>query len=507
MINRAFLICLLLAGFSLSAALELPPGSAFAPEIRIAGDGSLLEMPEEPNEAQVDIYGEVLYLPFSSWKRFRGAFAGAFRQGKARHSIAGYQSPDSLLTAELNVIAGYEHNFRDEDYGFLYKGLRLKSRVGKRWQLNSLWWNGVFTGDYEAAQGSELIDGYASYQDEVIRLDNVSGDISYNARNLCLALGRGTFPIGNSISGSIILNENVNDYAYLLAEGRAGAFTLSFLHGTLKADSLSGDQNDLEGHKSYPDKYLALHQLGYHPGDKLSIFAGETIIYGNRSMDINYLLPNMFWRGTEHNLWDRDNVLIYGGSKFRAHPRLLLYAQAALDELKYGEIFSNWWGNKYALQGGLSYHPPLAMPDSEPLTLGLELTAVRPFTYTHYMNHTMTSHDGRSLGYAKGSNIVDFSLALKLPYKQSFLWQSLISAGKYGSWGHSYTLNYQEIFPGDLINTATADWFQGDKTNYAAISNSLLIDIFAHHRLLLSHRSSRNGDWEHNLAAAWQFVY
>lgn len=505
--NRAFLLCLLLAVFSLGTALELPEGSAFAPEIRIPGENSLLEKPEELAEAEVDVYGKGLFLPFSSWNRFRDALASAFRQGKAQHSLAGYQSPDSLLKAELNVIAGYEHSFEDRDYGFLYKGLRLKSTVGKHWQLNSLWWNGVFTGNHEAAQGSELIDGFASYDDEEIRLDNMNGDISYNARNLCLAIGRGTFPIGNSISGSIILNDNVNDYGYLLAEGRAGAFTLSFLHGTLKADSLSCEQNDLESHKTYPDKYLALHQLSYHPGNKLSLFAGETIIYGNRSMDINYLLPNMFWRATEHNLWDRDNVLIYGGGKFRAHPRLLLYAQAALDELKYRELLGNWWGNKYALQGGLSYRPPLAMPESEPLTLGLEVTGVRPFTYTHYMNHTMTSHDGRSLGYSKGSNVWDLSLMLKLPYKQSFLWQSLISAGKYGSFGHLYNINYREAFPGNLLNTGTADWFEGEKTTYTAITNSMLIDIFAHHRLLLSHSSTHENDWEHKLAAAWQFVY
>ncbi len=492
---------------SLCTALEFIPGSAFAPDFSPPMQGSLLNMPEETLEAEVDTYKQGLYLPFSSWWLFKGAFTGAFTLGKARHNIASYRSPDDLLKAELNVLAGYEQNFADENYGFLYKGLSLKSRVGKHWQLNSLWWNGVFTGNDEAALGSELIDGYASHQDKVIRLDNVSGDISYNARNLCIALGRDSFPIGNSISGSIILNDRVNDYGYFLAEGRAGAFSLSFLHGSLKADSLSGIQNDLEGHKSYPDKYIALHQLGYHPGDKLSLFAGETIIYGNRSIDINYLLPNMFWRATEHNLWDRDNVLIYAGGKYRFHGRILLYGQAALDELKYGELFSNWWGNKYALQGGLSYNPPLLLPGKEHLTLGLELTAVRPFTYTHYMNHTMSSHDGRSLGYAKGSNLVDISCAIKVPLSYSLLWQSVVSMGKYGSFGHDYRINYQDIFPGNLSNTGTADWFEGDKTNYSSITNSLLIDVFAHHRLLIMHNSEHDSDWEHRFSAAWQFVY
>jgi len=403
------------------------------------------------------------------------------------------------------VIAGYEQSIQDSAYGFLYKGVRIKSQIGSRFQLNSLWWNGVFTGDTQRAHSSELIDGTAFDDKESLRLDNVNGDISYHAPHLCLALGRGGFSLGNSISGSIILNNSVNDYGYLLAEVQTGDVTLSFLHGTLKAD-YPQSVSSYPG-KILPDKYVALHQLAYQPHPKISIFAGETVVYGNRSMDINYLLPNMFWRATEHNLGDRDNVLIYAGGKYRPHPSLLAYGQVAFDEMSYSKLFTNWWGNKYALQGGINWSLPALYSPCDNPSLGLELTAVRPFTYTHYMNHTMYSHDGRSLGYAKGSNLMDATLVLSIPYHQAFILQSEVSLGKYGSFGHDYRTNYMDVFPGALIDEGTATWFQGDKHRYTDLRQSLRIELFTHHRLLLNYNARHEQHWDKSLGAAWQFIY
>jgi len=486
-------------------AVELPAGSAFAPELVPGKNYSLLTQEETAREAGLDIYGPGLYLPFASWSRFKDAFCDAFRMGKASHSIMGYQSADSLLAAEVNIIAGYEYSYQDSSYGFLYKGLRVKSQIGSRFQLNSLWWNGVFDGDRHQALGSELIDGVAFDNKESLRVDNVSGDISYHAPHLSMALGRGGFSLGNSISGSIILNNSVNDYAYLLAEGQAGDVTLSFLHGTLKADypqSVSSYAN-----KILPDKYIALHQLTYQPLPSFSVFAGETVVYGNRSMDINYLLPNMFWRATEHNLGDRDNVLIYAGGKYRPHPALLAYGQVAFDEMSYSKLFTDWWGNKYAVQGGINWSLPGLYSHCDTPSLGLELTAVRPFTYTHYMNHTMYSHDGHSLGYAKGSNLMDATLVLNIPYSQAITLQSQASFGKYGSFGHDYRTNYMDIFPGALIDEGTATWFQGEKQSYTDLRQSLRFDLFAHHRLLLNYTARHEQNWDKSLGLAWQCIY
>ncbi|HQP33124.1 MAG TPA: hypothetical protein PLV29_03335, partial [Candidatus Cloacimonas sp.] len=420
-----------------------------------------------------------------------------------------YQSPDYKLRGELNFIGGLEPVKKDESYSFLYRGWLLKSQYGKHIEMNTKWWNGIFKGDQKAAKNSWLVDGYSNTTDEKLNIDNISGDISYNAKNLTLALGRGKFPVGNSISGNIILNDKVNDYGYILAEGKTGIFSISFLHASLMADSTYKIYDDhYYNNKNYPDKYLALHQFGFHPCSNLHFFLGEEIIYGNRSPEINYFLPNAFWRAIEHNLWDRDNVMIYAGGSYRPVQPLFLYAQVLIDEFSSGKLFSDWWGNKYALQGGMRWNLPFALPESPSADITTELTAVRPFTYTHYLNHTMFSTDGRPLGYPKGSNLVDVSCLLRLPCKDIFLWQGGVSYCKQGSFGSDWRRNYHIDFPSaEAMDNGTATWFQGTKTETITLKSNILIDIFAHHRFLLGLETSHIDNWQKTFYSAWQFIY
>lgn len=507
-IPKISLLFLLWGCFVLSLeGISLPYGSAFAPDVHGDLHYSLLNYPERTQDATLDIYGNGLYLPFANLPRFSDAFIDAFRIGKARHSLVGYQSPDSLLQAEFNFLAGYEYAKGEEASGFIYKGYYIKAEVAKRLHLNTFWWNGMFMGDKAEARNSELADGYIKDSADKLRLDNISADISYHAPAYTLALGRGKFPIGNSFSGSIILNDEVNDYGYLLAEGKLGDFSLSVLHASLQADSVYAIySSSAVNSKTYPDKFLALHQLTYTPSPMLKLFMGESVIYGNRGMDINYLVPNAFWRATEHNLGDKDNMMVFGGARYQANNQLTCYAQVAFDEFSYNKLFTSWWGNKYALQGGVQLIIPALSLCAKPLKANIELTAVRPFTYTHYMNHTMYSHDGHPLGYPKGSNIVDISLGLSIPLPHEVTLISEASYSKQGSYGSSWQQNYNDLFA-HTSQSAKAKWFQGDVSKFTTIDNALLIDIFAHHRLLAGWSARYDQDWESKLYAGWQLHY
>ena len=504
-------ICLtiLLLFCSFLPALSLIPNSAFAPEIQEGLKPSLLSYPQRAKEDSISIYSNGLCLPFVSCSSFGDAFLDIFRLGNANYSLLSYQSPDDKLRGELNFIAGLEPVKKDESYSFLYRGWLLKSQYGNHIEMNTKWWNGTFQGNQEAAKNSWLVDGYYNTTDEKLNIDNLSGDISYNAKNLTLALGRGKFPVGNSISGNIILNDKVNDYGYILAEGKTGIFSISFLHASLMADSTYNIYDEhFYNNKNYPDKYLALHQFGFHPYSNLHFFLGEEIIYGNRSPEINYFLPNAFWRAIEHNLWDRDNVMIYAGGSYRPVQPLFLYAQVLIDEFSSSKLFSDWWGNKYALQGGMRWNMPFALPESPSADLTTELTAVRPFTYTHYLNHTMFSTDGRPLGYPKGSNLVDVSCLLRLPYKDILFWQGGVSYCKQGSFGSDWSRNYHIDFPtAEAMDNGTATWFQGTKTETITLKSNILIDIFAHHRFLLGWETSHIDNWQKTFYSAWQFIY
>ncbi|MDZ4181591.1 MAG: hypothetical protein U1B83_01845, partial [Candidatus Cloacimonadaceae bacterium] len=372
-------------------------------------------------------------------------------------------------------------------------------------RLRSLWWNGGFFNDLDAAENSPLIDSWVSRDKTRIIVDNLNADISFRNRYLTAAIGRGKFRVGDSISGSIILNDLCNDYGYLLAEGRVGAFTMSFMHGSLMADSLSATKL---ANENYPDKYVAIHQISYRHNDLWQIFGGESIIYGDRGIDINYLLPHTFWRVIEHNQGDRDNVMIYGGATIDPHQNLHLYLTVALDELRYARILGNWWGNKWALQSGAALDlPALCIARNLPPRLVLELTAVRPWTYAHYMNHTMYSNDRRPLGYPKGSNLLDLSLEANLPLSRHLSLDSILSYTKQGSYGSSWQLNYFEWFQGSDVDDATADWFQGTKTETIRLNSTLRFSAMAHNDFLIGIDTTWDKSPRYNIFAGWQLSY
>jgi hypothetical protein len=447
--------------------------------------------------------------PFFGFRRFKGALVEAFSSGERRQAILQYASRDSSIdfTGELNVVAGYDYRAMDSSgYGFLYKGVRFNSAIGNRFRMRALWWNGAFWGDLDSAGDSPLIDGYHTVVPDEIRLDNLSADISYRSPHFTFSLGRGRFPVTDNVSGSIVLSGTVNDYGYFLAEGCVGDFRLSLLHGSLMADSSHAVSKLAD--QIFPDKFVALHELSYQPNEHWRFFAGETVIYGNRAPDINYLLPHTFWRVTEHNQWDRDNVLIYAGAGYSPHTGTRIYLNAALDEFTYSKIFSNWWGNKWALQGGIAFHPRLwKLRDGSLPRFVLECTAVRPWTYTHYQNHTMYSHDGRPLGYPGGSNLVNTTLEANLPIRKGLRADAQVSFTRQGSFGDSWQLNYQDYFPSWAMDSATATWFQGSRSDVWRLRGTIRCDILAHHNFYIGANLQADGETYNSLSAGWQFLF
>ncbi|MDZ4121445.1 MAG: hypothetical protein U1C33_03440, partial [Candidatus Cloacimonadaceae bacterium] len=409
MIRHPLLACfLLLVSVNLFATEHYT--SVFHPPVRAAAQESLLL--EDDQYDELGETAEGLQTPFDSFADFRDAVLEAFspRPGKKAIFRYGYREAGLDFKSEINALAGYEYTHdKDFAYGYLYKGMRINASINESWRMRSLWYSGAFFGDaWDSIENSPLVDGFYKTKERSIWVDNLRADISYISPRFYASLGREKFQVGNSISGSIILSANSNEYGYFLAEGSFGRFRLSLLHGTLIADETLAIYNDsaLANSKHYPDKYLALHQITYSVKDRLELFFGESLIYGDRGMDVNYLLPQAFWRATEHNLQDRDNILIFGGINYRPRQQTTLYAHAIIDEMRYSEILGNWWGNKWAFQSGVAQ----SFGRDQKGRLGFEFTAVRPWIYTHFLPYASYSHDNQPLGYPKGANLVDYTV-------------------------------------------------------------------------------------------------
>lgn len=364
----------------------------------------------------------------------------------------------------------------DDSYYFYYFGSHLSGTINRKLDFYADWWKGHFSGDLPYAGSSQLLDCWTQTNSDSteLYLDNVKGRIQYRISPWwTAAVGRGKYQIGNNIGGSIILNDHANDYGYVSTKFRFRDFGLSFLHAALVADSTKG------GYKDYPDKYLATHQFHWQVHDKLELFLGEHLIYGDRSMDLNYLLPLSFWRITEHNLYDRDNVLIFAGANWRVFNSHLAYFNVVIDELSTGELLHNWWGNKYAVQTGYSYRCPRQRDNR----LTLEFTAIRPWLYTHKYIHTKFSQSGRSLGFPAGSNLIQFAAELNYHILSNLSLNLHGSFTRQGSVGNDFSINYENR--DKSLDNAT-HWLEGEIENTIASSFICNWDPLTHHGFKLA---------------------
>jgi hypothetical protein len=504
--NSIILIALFAVCAVACAADDLWDGSALKPDIASRLQFSLLQQNQTYIEKEPVVQDNTFFSPFMGLRSLGRSLADIATAKQRKRAFIQYAYRDSSMDFKCNAnfYMGYDQClYKQDTYSFLYMGLGVYTKINDNFRIQGDWWNGTFFFDLPTAEQSPLIDGFHRPMGSRIWLDNINGSVSYKNKYVKAALGRGKFQIGNTVSGSIILSDKVNDYDFIAAEGTIGKLKYSFMHGFILADTLI----TVGGLQRYPEKFVALHQLTYQPSEKLDVFAGEDVVYGNKGMDLSYFLPILFGRLTKHHEFDNDNLLIYCGANYRPNKRLSLYLNYAMDEITFSKIFTNWWGNKYAVQTGASLRFPSRSGD--PLLdkrLTLELTAIRPWTYTHYQNHSMYSHDQHPLGYVKGSNLIDLTAELDLPVTQRLSFASQISGTVQGSEGNDWRLNYMDYFSSGLL-TQEAQWLQGDKTYSAQILNTLRWNVLAHHSLLIGHRSLFGAEPVHQVLLGWQMNF
>ncbi|MBS1271086.1 MAG: hypothetical protein MAGBODY4_00215 [Candidatus Marinimicrobia bacterium] len=210
----------------------------------------------------------------------------------------------------------------------------------------------------------------------------------------------GTYPLywGNG-PNSMILSNSVPAFAHVGWNKLFLRAKYSFIHGSLL--SIDTTAIDSTGEKLSTNKYLVGHRLELIPFSKLHITVSEMIIYGNRDIELAYLVPPVLLLSTEHNLVDRDNLLVALEFEYYPWDGLKFYGGLLLDELRLQDILKAHWANKQGVQIGTQLTPTIF---GKPTEFTGEFTAVRPWTYTHKFAYNTYTHDSRGLGFSPGPN-------------------------------------------------------------------------------------------------------
>jgi len=249
--------------------------------------------------------------------------------------------------------------------------------------------NGLQFGDTELASfKSNLRYNYKfnSDHDSSKFFDETIGYLSAEFDYIKFKIGRDRVNIGYGPS-KIIMDNYFPPMDYLSIQLNYSILDFSFLHGKLFGNTSIASN----GQRVITDKYIAYHRLGLNFSKHLQFGIGETIIYANRNMDLSYLNPFNFYKSAEHANQDRDNSMLFLDFRNNSFKGLMIYGTILMDDVDFTKLGTDWYGNKFIYNFGLTYEP---FPESFPLTLGVQYLRIDPYVYAHrFEGNNYTSMD------------------------------------------------------------------------------------------------------------------
>ncbi|MDZ7266302.1 MAG: capsule assembly Wzi family protein [candidate division KSB1 bacterium] len=206
--------------------------------------------------------------------------------------------------------------------------------------------------------------------------------------------GRNQFAWGVSPLTQLALNRENQPFDLVRLDSRWRRFRFVFVHASLRAAQR---------------KFLAAHRLEIMPLPTFLCAVGETVIYGSRGAEFEYLNPLMLYHAAEHLLGDRDNNVLTLDFAWFPRPGLKLYGESFIDDLSLEFPLGTYFGNKLAWLAGAFWTRPLGWRSAD---LRLEYSRVDPFVYTHEFPQNVYEQDGEALGSRFGPNADRLTLAL-----------------------------------------------------------------------------------------------
>ena len=244
--------------------------------------------------------------------------------------------------------------------------------------------NGIAKGNYDAALlKKELKYNYKfNERPKESFFDETEGYITADFDLVKLKLGRDRMNIGYG-SNKIILGNNSPLFDYVSFKVDYDFFSFSYLHGKLLGknsvilDSISDSYNFLL------DKHFAYHRMGFNISKELNFGIGEVVVYGERGLDLSYIVPFTFFKSVEHSNRDRDNTMLFFDISSLHIPKTKIFMTILIDDIDFSKIGKGWWGNQTILNLGVQSSPFYM---HLPLDIKLEYLRVEPYTYSHRLN-------------------------------------------------------------------------------------------------------------------------
>jgi len=412
------------------------------------------------------------WWPAASGDHLRQAFGQLFRFDAHRDPAYFILHEGSRSSFRLNWSESIRSENRDAAHRLLWRdhfnlGLSLGGRLGVYLDATRL----IQTYHEDYAEPSDAYrGGFLMKLDE--GLEYYSYDYSHAYVSYQSELGNLTYsnyPLhwGNS-SYSLFLDDGAPAYPALQWNTSFGHGKYTFMHGWLLPSA--SERDSVFNNRTYIEKYIVGHRWEFSPWPWMNAAFSEFVVYGDRPVEPSYMLPMIFLWSAQHNLNDRGNMLMGIEGELFPVDGLKLYGSFFLDELVLSELFNDWWANKQGYQMGMHLSGQSFPWASD---LRLEISYVRPWTYTHKYDYNTFTHNGSGLGFPYGPNSLFFfiqsrmypsvRLMLDLSFTQLLKGENPLAPGSAGYYpiGNDPNQNYNERDP--ALDQATT-WIMGRQT-------------------------------------------
>jgi hypothetical protein len=230
-----------------------------------------------------------------------------------------------------------------------------------------------------------------------------SGYVAFKpSKNFLLRFGHSKNFIGSGIR-SMILSDFSAPYLNLMMNVRLGRLEYQSILANMNNKQVDVGVNTLE---AIPQKYMTFHHLNLNITKNVNVGLFETVMFGERAFDLNYLNPIIFYRFVEGLIGSRDNALVGTDFKILLGKSVSVYGQYILDEFNSEESKKEgWYGQKNAGQIGLKYFDLLRIKQ---LDFQAEYNYARPYTYSHYSSYTNLVNYNTPIAHPLGANFKEF---------------------------------------------------------------------------------------------------
>ncbi len=316
---------------------------------------------------------------------------------------------DSNFRATIRPIVGRTYDIRDDkEYryhnkigasfiGYIGNNLTIYASLRDNYQKNDIYAQPNYLTLYEGGSYKENEGGRIGADYSEMR-----GGITYAWKWGHIGIVKDHIEWGDNNHGSNILSGRTPSFASIKLNLKPTKwFELNYFHGWLVSMVPDSSRSYITStnvkRTIFSNKYIAANMFTIRPFKNFSFSFGNSIIYSDKSIQLAYLIPVMFFKSIDHTLTrgtENENSQLFFNLSSRNIKNIHLYASFFIDEFSKSRIGYPKRTNFISYKGGIKTSNFIM----QNFSLTAEYTQTKPMTFKHRVPTTTFETNYYNLG-------------------------------------------------------------------------------------------------------------